>query len=74
MKKLKFTFYQEKLSIQLEIRESRQILREVNKKFSQAKVYHNDVSRKEKKQIELLTWKLTQLRKLEKEGNFIEES
>lgn len=74
MKRLKFTFYQEKLSIQLEIRESRQILSEVNKDFSKAKVYHNDVSRKEKKKIELLTWKLTQLRKLEKEGNFIEES
>jgi hypothetical protein len=74
MKRLKFTFYQEKLSIQLEIRKSRQILRNVNRDFAIAKVYHNDVSRKEKKKIELLTWKLTQLRKLEKEGNFIEES
>ena len=74
MKRLKFTFYEEKQVIQLEIRESRQILSEVNKNFSKAKVHQNDVSRKEKKKIELLTWKLTQLRKLEKEGNYIEES
>ena len=74
MKRLKFTFYEEKQVIQLEIRESRQILSEVNKNFSKAKVDYNDESRKEKKKIELLTWKLTQLRKLEKEGNYIEES
>jgi len=73
MKRLKFTFYQEKLNIQLDITNSRQTLRNVTKDFSKAKADYNEISRKEKKKIELLTWKLTQLRKLEKEGNFIEQ-
>ena len=72
MTKLKFKFQDEKNNIQFQITESRQTLRNATKEFFKAKKLFNEVSGKQKKKIQLLTWKLIQLRKLEKEGNFIE--
>ena len=72
-KKLKFSFALEKHEIQRQIANARQILREQTVMSQNSKKHYTEVLRTSTKKIELLTWKLNQLRKLEKEGNYIEE-